>query len=396
MARSTSPGKWEATSVPGIYKRNGQYIVRVWNPWKGSKGGRDDYPARTFDEAKSIKRAKDAERQRRQQAGGERFTVRDWGGVPADKKQLPRDHPDRRPKWLQLMPRPKESTNQYNAERVAAFVEKYGARELPGVSPLEAQEWANEHPSTVNVIRAMLNDAKALRVIEDNPFDVIRVDRGRGRRDITTLKLDELGRLIEIAQEVHGPYGERLFGPLIGFFAWTGLRPGEMYALRPGDIDFTEREIHIERQWHSKLGRLEALKNGIARTVVLLDQADEYLQRVEMPAKGPIFTTVTGKQMTSRLQHSYWDEIRRRFTAELPADHWLPRRIREQGNKASLDIYELRHFFGTELAHAGCDSREIADQMGHLDGGKIANEFYIHLDEKRVRQSVRDKVRRAA
>lgn len=399
--RKPEPGKMESTSVKGIFRRNGLFIVRVWNPDKGKNGGRDDYSTSDWEEAKSIKRAKDEERVRRRQAGGQRFTVREWAGEPEDMKQVPVakvpvDDPSRRPRWLQLMPRPKDSTNRHNVERIRGFVAKFGDREMPGVSPFEAQEWAREHPSTVNVIKAMLNDAKALKIIDDNPFDVVKLDKGRGRKDIKTLKVVELGELLRQAERAHGEYGRKMYAPILGFRAWTGLRPGEMYALRAEDVDLKAGLINVEYQWHSKLKKLEKLKNGLSRQVVLLDQAAEYLARVELPKVGPILTTVEGARFTSRIEHYYWDPVRTAFAAGLPDDHWLPMRIMEKGKTGTLDVYELRHFFGTELAHRGCNQYEIADQMGHLDGGKLANDTYIHIDAERARESVREKVRRAA
>lgn len=396
MARSSQPGKWESTSVPGIYKRNGQYVVRVWNPDKGQHGGRDDYPATSFDEAKSIKRAKDEARARRSRVGGQRYTLKEWGAEPEGLGHLPREHEDRMPEWLRLIPRPKMSTNLYNIERTRAFVAKYGDRDLPGVSVLEAQKWAREHPSTVNVIRAMLNDAKRLRVIDENPFEHIKVARGRGRKDIKTLSVDELTELLALTARIHGEFGERVYSPVLGLRAWTGLRPGEVYALSADHIDMKTMEVHVEWQWHSKLRKLEKLKNGLERTVVLLDQAAEQLERMKLPKKGPILTTVEGSRFSARTEHYYWDPVRTAFAASLDADHWLPMRIAEKGKIGSLDVYELRHFFGTELAHNGCSQYEIAAQMGHLDGGKIANETYIHIDQERARESVRQKLRKRA
>jgi hypothetical protein len=76
--------------------------------------------------------------------------------------------------------------------------------------------------------------------------------------------------------------------------------------------------------------------------------------------------------------------VRRAFARKLPEDHWLSHRIREQGQqKGQLDFYELRPFFGTAFAHPPAGVRpaspyEIAQQMGHKDGGALATRVYIH------------------
>jgi integrase len=37
-----------------------------------------------------------------------------------------------------------------------------------------------------------------------------------------------------------------------------------------------------------------------------------------------------------------------------------------------VDPYHLRHFCGSHLADLGCTAQDIAEQLGHTDGGALA------------------------
>ena len=107
-------GKMERVAE-GVYRRNGSYLVPIWDPARNSgKGGKEWHGPKCglacrHDEIVDIQSAKRAKRQleetKRQRRGRGTEVVRDW----ADR-------------WLTVFPRMKESTNVHNTERVRAFV----------------------------------------------------------------------------------------------------------------------------------------------------------------------------------------------------------------------------------------------------------------------------------
>ena len=57
------------------------------------------------------------------------------------------------------------------------------------------------------------------------------------------------------------------YATLFAVLAKAGLRPGEAFALKPGDIDWTERTVRVERAWN--LERVKPTKTYEERTVDL-------------------------------------------------------------------------------------------------------------------------------
>ena len=56
---------------------------------------------------------------------------------------------------------------------------------------------------------------------------------------------------------------EPRYTTLLPLLAKTGVRPGQGFALRPGDIDWGERTVRVERAWN--LGGPDARSGSRAR-----------------------------------------------------------------------------------------------------------------------------------
>lgn len=399
----------------GVYIRNGTYIVPIWNPQKGDRGGKDfhrlgdcpcgaSHPGSTLTHAKALKRKleneKEATSRRRRNGGGQALAVADWAGRYDSKKWVPG-------RWLQVRPRKAETTNIHNDERSRAFARQFAGRTMASITEEEAQVFALEHPWSFKVLHSMFNDAMALRLVDRNPFAGLSVPTREGRKDIVVLTDAELAQLSGIARVVHGEYGP-LFAAMIEVAAWTGIRPSELFllAIEPGDglnwVDLDAGIVHVEWQLAGKTRKITRPKKESQRKVVLLPAAEAALRSIAHLARGqrPVFLTKRGKPFTPRTHFYYWDPVRAAFAASLPAGHHLRQRTSETGGE-NLDFYELRHYFGTKLAHppAGvtpASPYEIAAMMGHKDGGQLALERYVHVRAQEAQDSIRNAWRRAS
>lgn len=395
MARRTSggagkddAGKMERVAE-GIYRRNGVYIVPIWNPGKGQAGGKDWHSlpsGSTLADARALKREKEAEK-RNGRASRKQVTVGEWAGRFEAGEWVPGN-------WLVLRPRKAESTNLHNDAQVRHLARAFADRPLSSITEEDAAGYAVDHPGTLKEVHALFNDACKMKYIETNPFAGVRSLNSRGRKDIVVLTDSELDQLCAIARAVHhGAYGA-LYSAMVQTAAWTGLRPGELFrlALEPGDdvnfADVREGVIHVDWQMNSKTNRVERPKMESIREVVLLPEAEAALRSVrEWEAGRPVFLTKRGKAFNQRTHYYYWDPVRAAFEAALPAGHHIRKRIAEKGQNGGLDFYELRHFFGTKLAHppVGVEparAQDIAKMMGHADKGQLAMQVYVHTEGK--------------
>jgi integrase len=267
--------------------------------------------------------------------------------------------------WTERFPRPRESTNTHNAERVKPFARDFKGRRLNSLTRSEARDWALEHPGNVPAVRAMLNDAVRDDLLDANPFEDLRLKRSRGRRDLVVPTVDEVAGLVEAARTTHGVYGERVYANLIQFAAYSGLRLGEVFGLRREDVDTKARSILVERQWLVKQQRFGPTKSGLARRVFLTDEALDAFERVPASHSLPeLFLTPRGKRFSGG-SVTYW---------------WHP--VRAAAGMPEFPFHGLRHFFGTYLANMNVGPIQIAKMMGHQDGGKLAMELYIHVTEQ--------------
>jgi integrase len=142
---------------------------------------------------------------------------------------------------------------------------------------------------------------------------------------------------------VHGWYAPRMRA-LVTFAAYTGLRPGELYALEWTDVDFAAMRIHVRRRVYN--GRIDVPKSGRARTVALTPPARDAL--LGLPRDDAlVFTTKQGRRFAQPTLSGYWGKV----TARAGLD---------------FDFYLATKHYAVHYLHAtlGLPPRVIAEQMG--------------------------------
>jgi integrase len=207
-------------------------------------------------------------------------------------------------------------------------------------------------------------------LVDTNPFTNLRLPESRGRKDLIVPTEAEVDAMIVAAAKKWREYGRQVYGPMLEIAAYTGVRPGELYALRFTDVDWTRNTLMVERQYNTRTGGLSAPKNGQARTLALHPRAANAIGRM-VKVREEIASTPQGQMFTGRVAHYYFDPIRCMV------------------GRPELDFYSLRHFYGTFLARLGPEYGigpiEIAQALGHTDGGKLAMDRYIHLTDVEAR-----------
>lgn len=266
-------------------------------------------------------------------------------------------------RWTTDYPRPSASTNLHNAERVKAFAKDFKGLKLADVDRPTARAWALKHRNHLAAVRAMFGDALRDDLIDRNPFAELRLPGSKGRKNITALTEPELVELADFALDDRmelGEYGLE-FRATVLFSGYVGLRPGELFALRRDDVQ--GGLARVERSLSSKTGDTGPTKTGRSRTVIVPPPVQDALLVVAPHQSGLLFSSPTGQMWSQSLHHRYWS------------------RLRLVANRPGLDLYELRHAAATMLLERGVTPWDVANQLGHTDGGQLVMELYGHPSE---------------
>ena len=171
-------------------------------------------------------------------------------------------------------------------------------------------------------------------------------------------------------EEVHAiarADGSDLFGALFVTAAFTGLRMGELRALRWSDIDFAKRVVHVRRSFTgSSFG---APKSQRVRSVPMSDPVARVLDGLSRRDHN-----TRPDDLVFSLGHNlplHHDTARKRFYAALQSAGLGRLRDKED----PIVFHDLRHTFGT-LAVQAFPLSDVKAMMGHADISTTM--IYVH------------------
>jgi len=173
--------------------------------------------------------------------------------------------------------------------------------------------------------------------------------------EFVTLSGDELAALARAAADEQD-------AALYLVAAMTGLRQGELLALRWRDIDFAGSRVHVRRSWSQAAKAEKAPKSRKVRSVPLVPELvaplDGLSRREHFTGDDDlVFCTVTGEHLDG------W-ALRRRFRAAL----------RKAGVRR-VRFHDLRHYFGT----VAVQEFALSDVQGMLGHAHVTTTMrYVH------------------
>ena len=142
--------------------------------------------------------------------------------------------------------------------------------------------------------------------------------------------------------------------------ALTGLRMGELLALRWRDVDFPASSIRVTANYTA--GQLGTPKSGLGRVVPMVHDVAQGLARLAQRSDN------TGPDDLVFAGEAGWfldgSALRRRF-----------KRARDQARLRPLRFHDLRHTFGSTAIRVA-DPREVQEWLGHADF--TTTQIYMH------------------
>jgi integrase len=209
-------------------------------------------------------------------------------------------------------------------------------------------------------LHAILKRAKRKGWIPTNPAeDVERVTVPR-TGDFNVLTPDEV-HAIARAEPIE------LYAAIYVTAAFTGLRLGELRALRWGDVDFAKRLVHVRRSYTA--GAFGAPKSQKVRSVPMSDQVARVLDALSRREEG-----LGPDDLVFTLGHNvpfHHDTARKRFYLALEAAGLGRLRAKED----PIVFHDLRHTFGT-LAVQAFPLSDVKAMMGHAEISTTM--IYVH------------------
>jgi integrase len=257
--------------------------------------------------------------------------------------------------WLRYVERDRErkaSTVADYRHMVGRLNEELGGFRLEDVTPERLEAYRDSlvdrglSNRTVNkylvVLHGIFKRAMKVYRLPSNPVTLVEKRPNKRRPGIDVLSREEVMALVRDAASEQD-------GTLYLTAAFTGLRMGELLALRWRDVDFELDSLHVRHSFTG--GREDTPKSGRERTVPMATEVARALARLSQ-------------------RDSHTDDEDLVFCGRL-GGHLSPSKLRSRYKRAldaaglrQLRFHDLRHTFGTHAIRTA-DSREVMEWMGH-------------------------------
>lgn len=158
----------------------------------------------------------------------------------------------------------------------------------------------------------------------------------------------------------------------------TGLRIGEVCALRWENIDFESKKIHIEKT----IERIYSKEEN--KTIVIIDTPKSITSVRTIPINSKLYNIL--KQIRGKSKKTD-------FVLAGSSEHYVEPRnyqyhfkeILKRSKVKKYKFHTLRHTFATNCIEAGMDIKSLSEILGHADVSITLN-IYVHSSDKAKRK----------
>ena len=285
--------------------------------------------------------------------------------------------------WLENYIKPSVKVRTY--ERYALIIDKHistdvGKCEISELSALVLQNFitkllesgncktgnglsANSVNAIISVLQSSLQTAHLIGVA--NEYTANKIKRPKLiERPVECFSLKEQK---QIEQAVLNSKKDKLFGILLCLY--SGLRIGELIALRWSDIDFTKGLLTVSKSCHdSKNGLIiDEPKTATSRRVIPLPkQLLPILKSIKKKSDSPFMVSANGKPVSVRSYQRSFELLLKRL------------------NIPHKGFHSLRHTFATRALECGMDVKTLSEILGHKNPTVTLNRYAHSLIEHKA------------
>lgn len=193
-------------------------------------------------------------------------------------------------------------------------------------------------------------------------------------REMRVLSVQEQNRLAEALDRKRD---RRSVGVMLSLY--TGMRLGEVCALRRRDIDLDARTIRIR----ATMQRIKNMEDGCKTKIIITEPKSKCsvrdipipafllpaLKRIEAPGDAFILTGTADRYVEPRSMENYF------------------RRCVEECGIAHANYHALRHSFASRCVEAGFDIKSLSEILGHSNVS-ITLDRYVHSSFEQKRKNM--------
>jgi integrase len=195
------------------------------------------------------------------------------------------------------------------------------------------------------VLNGIFKRAMKVYGLPANPMILVERPRVRHSSEIEVFSAAEVRALVRAAST-------ELYGTVFLAAAFTGLRMGELLALRWGEVDFAAETIRVVRG--VTVGGESSPKSGKARSVPMVNEVATALARLSQRERFTtdsdlVFAGAAGGHLDSK-------DLRAAYKAAL-----------DRAGLRRLRFHDLRHTFGTRAVEKAESILELKEWMGHAN-----------------------------
>ena len=266
--------------------------------------------------------------------------------------------------WVKIMRKKVKTSTMTDYRRTLNYhiLPRFGNAPIADITYLDVEEFTSDltcSPKRINNIlvpmRSVMRFALKAGLIDNNPMAMVenlKVDKP----DIHPLSIDEVHQLLDAVL----PFYKDFF--IVAFF--TGMRFGEMSALKWKHVDFNHRVLMIrETRVRGEEGRTKT--PGSVRDIKMLEPVVEALRRqrvITMGRSDYVFLNQSGAPLLP-------DSVNYHI--------WKP--ALEKAGLTARSLYQTRHTFATLMLDAGELPGWVQKMMGHASLKMILERYYSYI-----------------
>lgn len=243
-----------------------------------------------------------------------------------------------------------------------------------------------KYSNLIGLTSSVFKYALSLRLIRNNPMDAVIRPKRKKRIDeerycAPYYEKEELLEFLEIAKNYPDP-----IYPILRILAFTGLRKGELQALRWKDIDFKNQTLSVNQtlatcdKWEIKFQVPKTEKS--LRIISIDSETLQVIKRWQLKQK-ELFLKMGIKPTKNNEQLLFTSEENKPLYLDY-INHNLKIIIKEH-NLKRITPHGFRHTHCSLLFESSASLKEVQVRLGHTDI-KTTMDIYTHVTKKTDRR----------